>query len=127
VQETAAAAIDPAHRPAARLQFFWLHVNMGAAALPANRDGWRMFAEDDGGLMTVARDVEVEASLQAQHGLEIEHSKEICLERRVPCDRICKFRRHARSTRLQKIAEFRCPRRPIFAEEGAYSTAQRLC
>jgi hypothetical protein len=99
---------------------------MSSAALPADGDRRGMLAKDQDGLAAVARDVKMQPALQAEQMIEIKHPQQVNLEKRIRARPFMNFRRHAISTSLQKIPEFRCLGKPIFQEEGWFPAARRV-
>jgi hypothetical protein len=77
VQPRPAAAADPADGPAV---FGRVDAEMAAAGLPAHGDERRMLADDEDGLAGIATDLVVKATLQAQHGVELDFAEQVDLQ-----------------------------------------------
>lgn len=82
VQQTAAAAIHPAHRPTACRQFRRFEIDVLAAAGPANGNGVVMFGDYQCGGGAITGHIVNDAPLQAQHRIELRRAQQVNLQER---------------------------------------------
>lgn len=76
MKETSAAAVDPADRPAAEVEFLRLEENVKPAAFPANADQRRVLAQDKGAPSAVASNLISDPPLEAQHRIKVHLTKQ---------------------------------------------------
>src|SRR5262249_52266476 len=82
VQHTAAAAIDPSHRPVAMLEFLRLKKYVGAAASPAHSNQRRMLTQKQRSAGTIAGRLVYEQALQGERGVERNRAEQVRLQGR---------------------------------------------